>query len=388
MSALPTNSDSLPTASIPVLDPWLQDLQAWIECESPSADTGAVTRMVALVEARAQALGLRTSRITLDGTPAPALVASNRAEGDERPGILIIGHLDTVHPVGTLARNAWRAEGDQLYGPGIYDMKAGVYLALQALGAVSAPGATRLPVDLLLVPDEEIGSLHSRPLTESLARRARYGLVCEPARANTGFCVTARKGTGMLRVVAHGRPSHAGVAHEKGRSAIREIGHQILAIEAMTDYAQGVTVSIGTIEGGTTRNVVPSRCELFADFRVPDMARGQALLERMRALRPHDPDVRLEIEADMNRPPMEPTPATAELLARAQGVAQQSGWTLAAAPMTGGGSDANFAAAVGLPSLDGLGPDGDGAHTLYEHILVSTMAQRLAFWQRMLRELD
>ena len=384
MTLTPSPADPLST-----LDPWLHELQDWIACESPSADTAAVTRMMELVARRAQAKGLRTESIQLAGTPAPALLVSNRAAGDDRAGILIIGHLDTVHPAGTLARNGWRCVDDRLYGPGIYDMKAGVYLALEALGELQAAGGrTALPVDMLLVPDEEIGSIHSRTLTEDWARRSRYGLVCEPARARTGYCVTARKGTGMLRVVAHGRPSHAGVQHDKGRSAIREMAHQVLAIEAMTDYAQGVTVSVGLIEGGTTRNVVPARCEIFADFRVPDQARGDALLARMRALSPRDADVTLEITAEMNRPPMEPSDATLALLARAQACASQAGWTLGAAPMTGGGSDANFAGAAGLATLDGLGPDGDGAHTLDEYILVSTLAQRLAFWRLLLQSLD
>src|SRR5262249_325866 len=150
-------------------------------------------------------------------------------------------------------------------------MKAGVYLALTALGGSSAPGSTALPVDFLLVPDEETGSHGSRASIEGFARQARYALVCEPARADRGRCVTARKGTGMARVVVRGRPAHAGVDHAKGRSAIREMAHQVLALEAMTDYARGITVNVGTITGGTVGNTVPSRCEALIDFRVPDL---------------------------------------------------------------------------------------------------------------------
>jgi glutamate carboxypeptidase len=392
MSALSAVPPAVPSAvSAPVqaspLPDWLHGLQAWVACESPSADTAAVTRMLERVEADGRALGLRSQRRELHGTPVPALLLSNRAEHDQRPGILLIGHLDTVHPLGSLAHNPWRIDADRLYGPGIYDMKAGVYLALQALGGLARAGASRLPVELLLVPDEEIGSPVSRPLIEELARQARYGLVCEPARAGSGDCVTARKGTGFVRLRTLGRAAHAGVRHELGRSAIREMAHQVLALEALTDYSQGVTLSVGTIQGGTTRNVVPDCCEILADFRIPDRVRGAALLARLQSLQPHDPDLRLEIEAAIHRPPMEPSAASAALLQQAQDYARQAGWTLGAAPMTGGGSDANFVAAVGLPVLDGLGPDGDGAHTRHEHILLSTLDQRLRFWQLMLQDL-
>ncbi len=181
-------------------------LRAWIECESPTHSPAGVAAMAELVQAAAQAAGLRTELKTLGDTTGPLLVVTNRAADDTRPGILILAHMDTVHPVGTLRETPYRIEGDKLYGPGCYDMKAGIYMALLAMGRLATPGSTRLPVDMVLVPDEETGSHASRPFIEAYARNARYGLVCEPARANGGKCVTARKGTGMLRLSVKDTP--------------------------------------------------------------------------------------------------------------------------------------------------------------------------------------
>ena len=363
-------------------------IETWMRCESPSSSPQAIAAMVAMVEEHAKAEGLGAYVHSLGETTGPLLHISNRARDDVRSGILILGHLDTVHPFGTLQKNPCRIEGDRLYGPGGYDMKGGNYLALTALGQLSDPGSTALPVDFLLVPDEETGSHQSRAWIERFAKQARYALVCEPARADAGKCVTARKGTGMLRLKVQGRPAHAGVNHDRGRSAIREMAHQILALEAMTDYARGVTVSVGTIQGGTVTNTVPAECRVMVDFRVPDMAAADDILARMQALKPVGPDVTLDIDVELNRPPMVKTPAVAAMLARAQGWAAESGFALDEAPMTGGGSDANFTAALGVPTLDGLGVDGDGAHTLNEYMLVSTMAPRMNFWRLLLQNLD
>ena len=363
-------------------------IETWIRCESPSSSPEALATMVALAEQHARDAGL-TATVTAEGPRnLPLLHVTNRAAGDTRPGILILGHLDTVHPIGTLKQNPCRIEGDRLYGPGGYDMKAGNYLALTALGTLAAPGTTKLPVDFLLVPDEETGSHASRESIERFARNARYALVCEPARADRGKCVTARKGTGMAHVKVTGRPAHAGVDHQKGRSAIREMAHQILALEAMTDYARGITVNVGTIKGGTVTNTVPQHCEAMVDFRLPDMEAADIIVGKMKALEAVGPDTTVEIEVEVNRPPMVRTEAVAKLLGRAQGWASEAGFDLQEAPPTGGGSDANFTSALGVPTLDGLGADGDGAHTLNEYILVSTLPKRLDFWKRMLRDLD
>lgn len=363
-------------------------IQSWIRCESPSSSPQGLAAMAAVVKQHAEAAGLAAQLSPLGDATGPLLHISNRAAGDERPGILILGHLDTVHPFGTLQQNACRIEGDRLYGPGGYDMKGGIYIALTALGQLAAPGSTALPVDFVLVPDEETGSNYSRAATERYARQARCALVCEPARADAGKCVTARKGTGLLHLKVRGRPAHAGMQHEKGRSAIREMAHQVLALEAMTDYSRGITVSVGTIAGGTVSNTVPSQCEAVVDFRVPDAQAAEELIAKMHALKPVGPDVTLDIDVELNRPPMAKTGAVAELLARAQALAAAAGFVLEDAPMTGGGSDANFTAALGVPTLDGLGVEGDGAHTLHEYLLLSTLEQRLAFWKLLLQKLD
>ncbi len=367
--------------------PLLHQIQHWIEMETPSHDPGAVATLARLVQADALAAGLAAQLQTMSDEVGPLLSVSNRAPGDKRPGILVLAHLDTVHPVGSLARNPWRMEGDRAFGPGGFDMKAGACVALAALKDVTARQAHSLPIEMLFVPDEEIGSAVSRPLIENAARHARYALVGEPARAE-GRCVTARKGIGALRLQAHGCAAHAGLQHHLGRNAIRELAHQVLALEAMTDYEQGVTLNVGRVEGGTGTNVVPEHAALAAEFRVPTQTLADTLRARLLALQPCTPDVRLDIDAWIKRPPYEKTAASAELLAQAQRHAATAGFELQEAPMTGGASDGNFTAAMGVPTLDGLGVAGDGAHTLHEHFLVSSLAPRLAFWTALLENLS
>lgn len=363
-------------------------ISRWIECESPSHDKQALLRMADLLLSEARTMGLQCQATTIGDDTGPLLHLHNRADNDTRAGIMVLAHYDTVHPIGTLEKNPCRIEGDNLYGPGTYDMKAGTWLALQAMGQYAQPGSSALPIDFVLVPDEEIGSYASRTHIEDFARQARYVLVCEPARADGGRCVTARKGTGFIHVSTRGRPAHAGVQHQKGRNAIQEMAHQILALQAMTDYERGITVSVGTITGGTTSNVVPEHCRVVCDFRIPDQQAGQWLQAQVAQLAAVDPDVELKAEFILNRPPMPRTEATVALLERAQQSALQVGLVLEEAPMTGGGSDANFTAAIGVPTLDGLGADGDGAHTLWEHIHVCTLPKRLEFWRHLLRTLD
>lgn len=365
-----------------------ETIAAWMRCESPSSSPAAIAQMVGIAQQYATSAGLTATIKDVGDATGPLLHVTNRAPNDERDGMLILGHLDTVHPIGTLQQNPCRIEGDRLYGPGGYDMKAGAYLIITALGRVHAEGSTALPVDVLLVPDEETGTHNSRATIERFAKRARYALVGEPARADSGKCVTSRKGTGMARVKVHGRPAHAGVDHAKGRSAIREMAHQVLALEAMTDYARGITVNVGTVRGGTVTNTVPSLCEALVDFRVPDMQAADHVLSKMRSLMAVGPDVKLDIDVELNRPPMVRTEAVAKLLGRAKSWATESGFVLDEAPMTGGGSDGNFTSALGVPTLDGLGAEGDGAHTLNEYIIVSTLGQRLEFWQRLMKQLD
>lgn len=368
-------------------DELLHTIRGWMEHETPSHDPAAVAALMQRVAGDAEAGGLSAELRTLSAEAGPLLAVSNRRTGDERPGILVLAHLDTVHPVGTLARNPFRVEDDRVFGPGGYDMKAGACVALAALKSVAQRGGGTLPVDMLFVPDEEIGSAASRPEIERFAARARYALVGEPARAG-GRCVTARKGIGGLRLRAHGCAAHAGLQHERGRNAIRELAQQVLALEAMTDYPRGVTVNVGRIEGGTATNVVPEHAALAGEFRMPTRALAEDLQSRLLALQPCTPDVRLEVEAWIKRPPYERTAASAQLLAQAQRHAAAAGFDLLEAPMTGGASDGNFTAAMGIPTLDGLGVAGDGAHALHEHFLLSSLQPRLAFWTALLEHLE
>jgi glutamate carboxypeptidase len=373
------------TGSAQVSSQLLPMIERWVRFESPSYSEEALRGMARLIVEDAVSLGLHAVTQPLSTAGAPLVHIHNRRDGDTRPGVLVLGHYDTVHPIGTLEKNPFRIEGDKLYGPGIYDMKAGICLALVGLARVQAD--TQVPVDLVILPDEETGSHRSREVIEDFARRSLYALVCEPARADGGRCVTARKGTGFITVKAHGRPAHAGMQHQKGRNAIEEIAHHVLALQAMTDYERGITVSVGNIQGGTTVNVVPEHCQIKADFRLPDPQAADELRTKVEALKAQVPDVELDVNFRLNRPPMPRTAATEKLLCRCQAFAVRAGFVLEEAPMTGGASDANFTAALGLPTLDGLGADGDGAHTLHEHILLSTLGLRQQFWVETLRGL-
>lgn len=366
-------------------DTLIAGIRKWVEIESPSQRPDTIAALADVIARDAAALGLKTSLHKVGSFDAPALRISNRADGDTRKGIVVLGHMDTVHPVGTLQENPFRIEDGRAYGPGIYDMKAGDYLAMSAL---AHEPETALPVDILLTPDEEISSVHSRGFIEDFARTyAKYVLVAEPARPNGGRLVTERKGIGRIRLCTCGRQAHAGLQHALGRSAIKEMARQVLALESLTDYERGITVSVGTIHGGTTPNVVPGRCEAEADFRVPDMDALQQLQQRIESLRTADADVGLQASLNLRRPPMNKTAQTQALLETVLQLAEQAGLDIEEAPMTGGASDANFTAALGIPSIDGLGADGDGAHTLHEHILVDTLVKRHEFWRLVLRGL-
>ena len=366
-------------------DQLVAGIREWVACETPPHDAPRLRTLADLALHQAQSAGLRAEILTVGDTKLPLVRIVADSPTSEK-AVLVLAHYDTVHPVGTAERNRIRIEGDRLFGPGTYDMKAGGYLALQALGALYRESQPQRPVELLLVPDEETGSRLSRTTIEARGREAAVALVAEPARVG-GHCVTSRKGTGFVHISAHGRPSHAGVEHAKGRSAIREILHQALALEAMTDYAEGITFNVGRIEGGTNRNVVPERASLQCDFRVVTQEQAQRVLEIVRALAPVTDGVKLEVEAGLNRPPFERSPQVEALLNQAKRVAAATGFDLDEIPLTGGGSDGNFTAALGVPTLDGLGAEGDGAHTLNEYILISSLPQRLRFWHGLLRDL-
>lgn len=361
-------------------------LSAWVEVESPTHDAARVNAMMDLVAREAEGQGVSAERIAgRDGLGDNLVLRAGPAREDG--AILVLSHLDTVHPAGTIERDlVLRREGDRLYGPGIFDMKGGAYLAFRAFLKAGRGGAGGRPLVFLFTPDEEIGSPTSRDLIEAHGRRAGAVLVTEPAREG-GRCVTARKGVGRFDVEIEGRASHSGTRHEDGRSAIREAAHQILAIEGMTDYGRGVTTSIGMISGGTAANVVPQHCRFSVDLRVVTSEDGEDYTARILGLRPVGRDVAVRVTGGMNRPPYERSEAIAALFGKVRSLAAEIGLDLGEAARTGGGSDGNFTAALGTPTLDGLGVDGDGAHTLHEHALVSTLLPRLALMERLLTRL-
>ncbi|MBN3802122.1 M20 family metallopeptidase [Paraburkholderia sp. Ac-20336] len=370
------------------LDALLDDIGAWVRHESPSGDAAAVELLQRNIAMHAQRAGLATRWIPLpSASAAPVLVVSSRAPGDTRAGILVLTHVDTVHPHGTLERNPYRIDGDRVYGPGGYDMKAGAYLALRALATVAHQRRARLPVDMLFIPDEEASSLQSRPVTTGFAQHARYALVCEPARSG-GRCVTSRKGVGRARLKVTGRAAHAGIDHERGRNAIVEMARHVAVLSNLTDYSVGTTLNVGTIEGGTGANVVAEECAIRVDFRVASMAEAERMLAALRGQRASSGDFTLDVDVQLTRPPYEKSAATAALLQIAQQHARAAGFDLLDVPQTGGASDGNFTAALGVPTLDGLGVDGAGAHTLNEYFLASSVLPRLDFWTRLLAALE
>src|SRR3989440_8758818 len=365
----------------------ISGIQRWVETESPTRDKAAVNRMVDVVQSDVADLAVTVERVPGKDGFADNLIVRNQAAGSGG-GILIMSHIDTVHPLGTLAGPLpFRRDGDKLYGPGLFDMKGGAYLALEACGQVAKAGSAKRPGTFVFTPEEEVGSPPSGHLIEAEAKRARYVLVTEPAR-DGGKIVTARKGVGRFEVRTIGVPAHSGARHQDGRSAIREMARQILAIEAMTDYVRGVTTTVGTISGGTAPNVIPQHCHITVDLRVCDEAAGAEFETKILGLEPFDPGVKVEVSGGMNRPPFEKSTAIDVLFRHAQAVARGIGFDLQHTEMTGGGSDGNFTAALGVPTLDGLGIDGDGAHTEWEHGLISSIEPRTLLMRGLLETLQ
>lgn len=364
--------------AVPLTDPGpsealLAGLREWVECETPTDEPARVNALIDRAEAPLRAAGAAVTRIPgRDGFGDCLRARIGPAEGK---GILIAGHLDTVWPAGTLARMPFRVEGDRAFGPGIYDMKAGSFLAWHAMLSILRQGtATRLPVTLLLTSDEEVGSPTSRALIEAEAREAAYVLIPEPASAE-GAVVTARKGVGRLDLVVRGVASHAGGNFDDGASAVVELARQILDLHAMVDPARGVTVNVAPISGGTRPNVVAGEARAEIDLRVRTVEDGERLTAAILRLRPHDPRCTVTVTGGMNRPPFPETEATLALYARAKAIADDLGIALPK-QARGGGSDGNFTAVMGLPTLDGLGCPGAGAHADHEHILWRALAPR------------
>jgi glutamate carboxypeptidase len=303
---------------------------------------------------------------------------------DHRPA-LVLGHFDTVWPLRTLESMPYRREGNRAYGPGIYDMKASLAIVLRVLEVLGESRAAPRPIWVLFTSDEEIGSPTSRTLIETHSRECAYVLVIEPPMADGGL-KTSRKGVGRYRIEVEGKAAHAGVAPQNGRNAIVELARQILALETLQNPAAGTTLNVGVIAGGTTPNVVPAHASADIDVRATSLAKAEELDESIRSLHAVNPDIRLTITGGFNRPPMERTAGVAVLFEQAQKLAREIGLTLSEGS-TGGGSDGNFTAAIGVPTLDGLGVRGAGAHADDEHILIDALGERAALMLLLLLEL-
>ena len=360
----------------------------WVGIESPSHDSEAVNRMADRVQHDMGSIGAHVERIPgIDGFGD--LLKARTPWGGDGPGILVLSHIDTVHPIGSIEEVLpVRREEDRVYGPGIYDMKGGAYLAYYAYRHLVRKGLeTPLPITFLYIPEEEVGSPTSREIIEREALNNKYVLVTEPAREG-GKIVTSRKGVADFHLTVKGRPAHAGARHEDGRSAIKEMAKQILRLEEMTDYECGITFNVGMIEGGTGINVVPAQCTVNVDMRVPDEDTGEEMCEWVLGLTAIDADVTLEVSGGMNRPPYNKDENITALFEHAKTLAAEIGFELEDVVKTGGGSDGNFTAALGVPTLDGLGADGHGAHSDYEHIYYSSLEPRTKLMLRLFQTLE
>jgi glutamate carboxypeptidase len=354
-------------------DAMLDGLRNWVECESPTYDVAAVNRMMDIATRDLVIAGGRVERVAGRMGFGDCVRATFPHGTPNVPGILVMGHLDTVHPVGTLARLPFRRNGSRAWGPGILDMKGGNYMALEALRQLARANVpTKLPITVLLTSDEEVGSPSTRDLIEAEASRHRYVLVPEPARADGGV-VTGRYAIARFNLEATGRPSHAGARLADGRSAIREMALKLIEIEDMT--TEDCTFSVGVIHGGQWVNCVTTTCTgeaLSMAKRQEDLDRGVAA---MLALSASSNDVQFNVTRGVTRPVWEPNGKVMALYDTARDIARGLGYDISS-QSSGGGSDGNFTGAMGIATLDGLGVQGAGAHTLDEHIVVDSLAYR------------
>lgn len=351
-------------------DLMLADLERLVRCESPSSDTDALHRCAdVLAEIGTTRLGVAPVRTEAGGKPVLRF-------GPTDPAVLLLGHLDTVHPLGTLAVAPYRVADGRVYGPGVFDMKAGLVQALHAIAAAEHRGR----VGLLVTSDEELGSPDSRPVIEAAARRTQAVLVLEASSG--GRLKTARKGVSNYQMLFTGRAAHAGLEPEKGANACLALAHAVIAVAALADPGAGTTVTPTVASAGTTSNTVPDQASLLIDVRAATIAEQERVHAAMRALASAVPEVRLELLGGINRPPLAPE-MSAQLFAVAQEVAAELGWPALEGAHVGGGSDGNFTAGLGVGTLDGLGAVGDGAHTRHEWAEVAALAQRTRLLSRL-----
>ena len=359
--------------------PWLlETLETLVRAESPSTDKTAVDRCGEALARRLAALGADVRRIA-GAERGDHLRASFDGAGDQ---VMLLGHFDTVWELGQIARMPFRTVDGRLHGPGIYDMKSGIAMAMLAWRALAFLQLPRPPVVMLFTTDEEIGSGSSRHVIEEEALRSRAVLVLEPPLPGGGV-KTSRKGVGEYELTVHGVSAHAGIAPAEGANALHELAHQILAIQALQDLERGLSVNVTVASAGSRSNVIPDLAQATVDVRVATMDDAKVIDAEIRRLRPTLRGTRISVEGGINRPPMERTPRVLELYGLARDCARELGKDLGEGG-TGGGSDGNFTAALGVPTLDGLGPEGDGAHALQEHVLLADLPWRAALLARLL----
>ena len=349
---------------------------ALVEAESPSGDKDGSSAVVSLLASAAGSISAVTSveRITSEDFGEHVRISAF-VDGNDIAPVVILGHTDTVHPRGTIKERPWRAEGNRVYGPGVFDMKANCALALEALHACEATGVQpQSPITILLTCDEESGSPSGRSLVEEEARNARAVLVLEPP-ASGGRVKTTRKGTGMFTIEVRGRAAHAGLDPEKGVSAVLELARQTIRLHNLNDPATGTTVTVTVAQGGTHSNVVPADARAEIDMRFSSVEEGRRIESAILNLKPFDERAKLIISGGINRPPLERNEKVQKLYQHARDVAALLDFDLGEASV-GGASDGNFVGTLGVPVLDGLGIDGDGAHAAHEHIIVDGIPVR------------
>ena len=362
----------------------LNGIRRWVEIETPTEAPEQVNKLATMVAEGYRDLPATIERVAGHSGCGDHILARS-SWGQDAPGILVLSHLDTVHPLGFIQRLPFKIEGDSAFGPGIYDMKGGAYLAYHAFAQLCATRErSPLGVTQLYVSDEEIGSPTSRALIEKEGHKAKYVLVTEPAR-DGGKIVTGRKGVGRFEIFVKGLPAHAGTRPEDGRSAIRELANIIQTLEAMNDLRRGVTVNVGVVRGGTRPNVIAEEAYAEVDLRVPSIADGDDLVAKILSLKSRTEGVSVKVVGGLNRPPYEKGNAGAALYEHARTLAAEIGFDLVDTS-TGGGSDGNFTAPH-TATLDGLGVDGEGAHTHYEQLYISSIEPRARLLHRLYQTL-
>jgi glutamate carboxypeptidase len=356
-----------------------------VETESPTEDKLAVDRVGTLVAEECHRLGADVEFVpnSVTGDHVIARFSPSSKHGQEKE-ILLMHHMDTVFPVGTLQKMPFYEKDDKIFGPGVLDMKGGIVISLIAISALKEAGLLKRPVTVLVTSDEETGSGTSHEVIKKLAKDAALVLVMESGLLD-GSLKVWRKGVGDFTVKVKGRAAHAGGAHEEGRNAIEEMAHQVLAIQKMTDYAKGTTLSVGVIKGGTVSNVVPEEAVAEVDFRVLAPEEAKRVEAAMKALKPVTPDTSVEISGGLNRPPMPEDDLMKATFAKAKSIAAKNGMEIKAGG-SGGGSDGNFVSPLGVPLLDGMGTYGEGLHSEREYIFTRSLPERAALTAALISE--